>query len=119
MYFNRHSCRHDLRSEKRATLGESSIEEIKRELRAAPGAWRDVQKIAGADVDQKALLAALAMAVMTEPTKSAASRIRKTQKDLRSLARQIRTVSHYAERVALDPCTYLDLWSPFANQAFG
>jgi hypothetical protein len=99
-------------------MAQTTIYEIKRKIRTAPGAWRDLQRITKSGVERDALLSMLTMAVMPIPGKSDASRMRKAQRQLRSLAKQLRTVASHAERLGLDPYTHLELLSPFADLAF-
>lgn len=94
-----------------------TIDEIRRKTCTTAGTRNDLQEILKAGAGKDALLSALAMAVMPPSGKSNCDHMRNQQKQLRSLAGQIRTVAQHAERLALDPRTYLDLWPRLMDQS--
>ncbi len=95
----------------------ADIAQIKRKILAMPGARRDLRVIVrAAGVDREVLLDLLAMAV-TPQEKKLAVKIRAKQRQLESVAGQIRAVTDDAERLANDPTAYLQFYSPFADGA--
>jgi hypothetical protein len=107
------------RRKQSGTIGETGIvrtvDEIKRNLLATEGIERDLTPIVNKGADRDALLNLLAKAVMGKVGPSDSNRIRKKQLELRSIARQVRTVIEHAERVANNRLNYLEFFSPFTN----
>lgn len=89
------------------------IDEIKRRILAMPGCPRDLNRIVKAGAHGRALLDLLARAVAPQE-EGLAQQFRKRQRQLDSIAGQVRTVTRHAERVANEPSFYLHLHSVFA-----
>jgi hypothetical protein len=90
--------------------------EIKRRIQATPDLWKDLDPIVKAGADPRALLDLLARAV-TPQEKTLALKARAKQRQLASIAGQVRTVTRHAERLANDPSAYIGLYSPFSSGA--
>lgn len=95
-----------------------TIIEIKRKLQASPGIDADLKPIVKAGLDRDFLLDLLVQAVMPTPALSVSDRIRKKQTELRSVAAQLRAVTHHVERLANDPSSYIEFLSPFRTAEF-
>jgi hypothetical protein len=95
-----------------------TIVEIKRKLQATPGIDADLKPIVKAGLDRDSLLDLLVQAVMPTPALSVTDRIRKKQQELRSVAMQVTTVARHAERMANDPSSYIEFFSPFRTAEF-
>ncbi len=78
----------------------------------------DVTVLVKAGANRETLLQLLAMAVIEPEGKPLADGIRAKQKQLRSVALQVRTVIRHAERLATESDSYLEFYSPFDNQDF-
>jgi hypothetical protein len=95
------------------------IAQIKRGIIATRGSQADLGRIVkagavrGASLD--ALLDLLASAVAPQEEISA-DEVRAKQRQLESIAGQVRTVTRHAERLANDPSYYLHFYSPFAGR---
>ena len=72
---------------------------------ATPAVERDLKPIVDANANRESLLDLLARAVDPTTSLAVADRIRRKQQELRNVARQVRTVTSDAERVAKDPCS--------------
>lgn len=97
-----------------------NIAHIKRRIKATRSSKADLDAIVksgavrGASLD--ALLDLLARAVAPQE-KKVADEVRAHQRQLESIAGQVRTVTRHAERIANDPSYHLHLYSPFAGKA--
>jgi hypothetical protein len=105
-------------SEERGGMRQISLVDIKRRMVCAPGARRDLDRIVRAGADRTALIDLIARAVITSPDKSPMVRMRAKQRELRSLAMQLRTVARFAVRVASDPDSYLEFLLPARTRGF-
>jgi hypothetical protein len=95
-----------------------SIAQTKRRILAESGVWRDLKPILEAGMSQGALLDLLARTVMPCSRPTIADEIRRKQQELRSVAAQVRTTVHHAERVANSSSNYIAFRSPFRNVDF-
>jgi hypothetical protein len=79
---------------------------------------QDLGVIDEAGANRKILLNLLARAVIKPKERSLADRIRLKQRQLRTVAKRVRTVTTDAERLAKDNYSYLQFYSPFASKDF-
>lgn len=93
---------------------------IKRKLIRTEGFAHDVSMIfkTNEERDLNALLDLLVRAVIPIREKLEVEQIRKRQKQLRSIAEQIRTVIRHAQRLALDSLSYVQFYSPMGSKEY-
>jgi PAS domain-containing protein len=98
------------------------VAKIKRGILASSNASYHLRCISSAGMDRDVLLDLLARAVVDDldasSSKSQTERMRAKQRELRSIAGQMETMARHAERVALDPESYLEFWSPMSSKDF-
>jgi hypothetical protein len=92
-----------------------NVAQIKRRILAARDSQVDLDRIVKAGADRGALLDLLARAVAPQE-EIRAEKFRAKQRQLESIAGQVRTVTRHAERLANDPSYYLHLYSPWAGR---